>query len=135
MALPLAGTHEKTRSYLTDGIVLQRYLICEIGSDSEHVSLTDALSDIALGIIEDEASSSEKRVSVTLLGLQSRSVLIRAGEIIAAGNLLIPGTDSKARILPTDPGTYYIFARALSSGNTGELIEAVTFFPQQRVVT
>ena len=135
MALAIPGTREKTKSYLTDGAISERYLICEIGSDADHIAVTNSLSDIALGIVEDEAAGAEERVSVTLLGLQTRSVLIRAGEVIAAGNMLIPNVIGRCLALPTDPGTYYILARALSSGNTGELVEAVTFFPIQRVVT
>ncbi len=106
-----------------------------MGSDEEHVAVTDALSDIPLGICTDEATGAEEEINIAILGLQTSSQLLVAGEAIGAGDMLITGTDGKARILPTSAGTYYIIGRALETAATDEQFEAATCFPQQRVVT
>lgn len=128
------GTYKHGKPYRTDAAILERYLFVEIGSDAEHVAVTNALSDIPVGICRDTASTAETPIGVDLLGVRQGTILVRAGETIAAGDMLIPGTNGRARVLPTAPGTYYICGRALSSGDDGELIEVALSFPQQRIV-
>ncbi len=59
MALKLPGTNERARPYLTNAAIVERYMICEIGSDADHIAITNALSDFPLGVVEDKAAGAD----------------------------------------------------------------------------
>ena len=116
------------RGYLADAALVK------IGSDANHIAIC-GVSDIPLGIIDDEAEAAEQKVNVAVFGAIRGTRLAVASAAIAAGDMIVPAASGRIRTLPATTGTYYICGRAINAASAaGDLVEIAPCFPIQRVV-
>lgn len=115
------GTHDGNITKKTDAAIATRYLLVEIGSDADHVSVCNAIADKPLGVCTDEAGAAEELVNVALLGCSKRTLLCVSGAAIAQGAYLATTAAGKAQ---TAVSTQFIFGRALqAAAGADEVIE------------
>jgi hypothetical protein len=130
------GTHaDGCITKLTDAAIATRFLLFKVGSDGNHIAANGA-NDMPLGIVDDEASAAEKRVSVQLLGVRSGTLLMVASEAITVGENVYSAASGKIQDLPAGAGTYYRVGVALTAaGADGDLVEVQHCVPQATVVS
>lgn len=129
------GTHPTgCVTKLADVALTRRHLLVKIGTDASHIAINTA-SDIALGVVDDEAEAAEDPVNVQLLGQKEGTILMVASAAITAGAMVVSAADGKIRTLPGTTGNYYIIGRALeAAGADGDVIEVAHSFPVLRAV-
>lgn len=129
------GTHPTgCITKLADVALTRRHLLVKIGTDASHIAINTA-SDIALGVVDDEAEAAEDPVNVQLLGQKEGTILMVASAAITAGAMVVSAADGKIRTLPGTTGNYYIIGRALeAAGADGDVIEVAHSFPVLRAV-
>ena len=114
---------------LTDATITTRFLLVKIGSDSDHVAVSAANTDIPLGVCTDEAPASQELVNVALLGVANGTAKVSLGGTVNAGDMLQSNGDGTAVKLLTTTGTFYNIGRALMAGVAGDVIEFQHSFP------
>ncbi len=114
------GTHCGTVTRLTDAAITTRYLCVKIGSDAAHIAVPTAITNVTLGICSDEASAAEAPVNVNLLGSSERTLLVTAGDVIAAGDLIAPMVGGKVQKAAS---TQFPIGRALNAAAADGLVE------------
>lgn len=137
--IPLANIAEGTHAggcvtRKTDGAITTRFLLAKVGSDGDHVT-TAGVSDIPIGVIEDEAAAAEDLVNVRMWGSSDRTCKAVSSAAIAVGDMIVAAASGQVRTLPGTTGTYYIIGRALqAAAGANETIEFDPYPAIQRVV-
>jgi hypothetical protein len=90
-------------------------------SGNRTVDLQDAVTDIPLGILQNDPASGEE-AEVLVIG---RTPIV-AGETITAGQLIRIGADGAAYVFEVDTDTTaYCLGQCTQGGDAGEMIEAI----------
>lgn len=119
---------------LCDEAIGRRTLVT-FGSDADHIKVCDA-ADIPLGATEESSSSAaEERVAFGQFGLVHEEMEAVASGAIDDGDLLVPADNGLVKVLPEDPGTYYIIGRAKGGVADAKPVVFIPCFPIQRVVS
>ncbi len=130
------GTHgDGCISKKADAVIATRNLLVKQGSDVDHIAVTTAASEIAMGVVDDEAAAIEDNVNVQLLGNKQGTILMVSDGTISANDLVTPTTGGKVAKLGTAGGSYYIIGRAMNTASgSGDLVEVQHCVPVLRVV-
>lgn len=117
------GTHGSGQiTKLTDAAITGRYKVVKVGSDSAHIAIVAAATDVPLGICPDEASAAELPVNVQLFGGGVGTKKCLLGGTVAMNDELSSSNGTVIK-LPVASGTYYVIGRALAAGVSGDTIE------------
>lgn len=119
---PETGVHLGGRvSRRADGALSLRYQLVKVGSDGNHVTTAGA-SDLAYGVLLDEASAAEDIVNVQCLGCSDTTVKVitNGAGAIAAGDLVVAAASGKVAKLAVGAGNYYIVGMALEAPTTAD---------------
>ena len=121
------GTHEDAVSKCVKKAISTRYVLVSIADDGSEMVDICTSAGMPIGVVTDEAEAGEE-VNVDLLGC-SRTLNIRAGGAISAGELLTIGESGTAVSMPTETGTYTCIGIAMTSASAGGCVEALTSLP------
>jgi hypothetical protein len=118
----------------SDAAITERYRIVMVGSDANHIAITTAITDIPLGICQDEPAAAELNCAVQLLNSGQGTVFMRAAAAIANNALLEATASGRVQTLTVTTGTHYIVGRALqAAASAGDPLEVEPCF--QKVVS
>ena len=126
------GTYERAKTYILDNTVGSAHLLAKLGNTVTDADLCDA-SDVPFGVFQDPGAAADS-VAVEFLG-KGRTKLGVADAAITYADLLVPAAGGEVKKIPTDPGTYWVIGRAISTQATiGGIVEYVDCVPYQATV-
>lgn len=117
------GRHAASITKLTDAAITTRHLLYTVGSDADHIDVCGA-SDVAIGVVADEATAAEERVSVDLLGKGSTKRMV-ASAAIAAGAIVYSAAGGKI----ADSGTNVVGVALTTVTTDGDIVEVMDTVP------
>jgi len=110
-----------------------RFLPVKTGSDSAHVAVTTANTEIPKGICTDSANAIGDPVNVAVFG-EAKGTLkgVLVGTVAVDDELCVAATGLTK--IPTTTWTGYVVGRAMQAGVSGDVVEFAHCFPMLRVV-
>lgn len=123
---PGAGRHDTGRKTYFADAAITRWSVVEIGTDENHIQMSNAATDTPIGIATDSATAAGDPVNVFLIPGGVGTTLAIATGVIAAGALVQSNGDGTVK---TAVSTGFVIGRTLmASGATGDLIEIAPMY-------
>lgn len=120
---------------LADAALSTQHLLVKFGSDSDHLAVMAAVTDVPIGTCPDTPEAGEA-AAVLLLGAAEETRTMVAAEAIDLGERVFADAAGKVTDLPAAAGTYFCVGRALEAAtDDGDEIQVDPCSPYPVTVT